>query len=150
MPLQLQILSMEGTLFEGPVESVQAPGIAGEMGILPGHAPLLTELNEGVLRVAEAGGTHAEFVIWGGFLHVLPDQVVVLADAGERDRDVDLARAEAARREAEERLVKAESGDQADLEAIRRSLRRNTLRVKLARRRRSAEDVSRPQREQRG
>lgn len=136
MALNLQILSVQRTLFDGEIEMVNAPGESGEMGILPGHAPLLTALKEGELRARLVGGGEEHFVIWGGFMEVRLDQVVVLADAAEHGDEIDLTRAEEARDAAVQQLAQAAAGS-ADLEAARRDLRRSTIRVRTARRRRS-------------
>jgi F-type H+-transporting ATPase subunit epsilon len=113
---------------------VIAPGIDGEMGILPRHAPLLTALTYGELRV-KRGDDEDSFAISGGFMEVQPDQVTVLADTAERAGEIDLERAEAARRRAEESLevVADEKVDFAKAEA---ALRRSMIRIKVAEARR--------------
>lgn len=135
MPIRCEIVSQDRKVFEGDVDIVVAPGEAGEMGILPHHAPLLTGLKTGVLRVRQ-GGREEVFAISGGFMEVQPDLVTVLADAAERSDEIDIARAEEARRKAEESLKNAPRESQAHLEA-EAALRRSTLRLNVARRRRS-------------
>ncbi|MBC7226352.1 MAG: F0F1 ATP synthase subunit epsilon [Thermoflexales bacterium] len=133
MGFQLDIVTPEKQLFSGEVDSVLLPGAEGELGILPRHAPLLTALTIGEL-VARRGEEELLFAIHGGFAQVLPDRVIVLADMGERAEEVDAARAEQARREAEE-LLKKEPPPEARAEALM-ALRKAQLRLKVARRQR--------------
>jgi F-type H+-transporting ATPase subunit epsilon len=90
MPIHCQIVTQDKLLFEGPADIIVAPGAEGEMGILPNHAPLLTTLDFGVLRVRYEGEEQI-FTIAGGFLEVRPDVVTVLADVGERVDEIDEA-----------------------------------------------------------
>jgi F-type H+-transporting ATPase subunit epsilon len=133
MPLRLDIVTGERLVYSEDVDVVVAPGIEGELGILPRHAPLLTALTVGELRIRK-GGEESSFAISGGFLEVRPDRVIVLADVAERDEEIDEARAEEARRRAQERL--AQGLPPADAAAAIAALRRATLRLKVARRRR--------------
>jgi F-type H+-transporting ATPase subunit epsilon len=103
MPFPLRVVSVEEQLFEGEADFVLASGEEGEVGLLPRHAPLLTTLRAGPLRIDSDGRSELLFV-GGGFLEVLPDRVTVLADVAERAEDVSEERAEQARREARERL----------------------------------------------
>ena len=115
---------------------VIAPGSEGELGILPHHSPLLTVLTYGIL-VVKVGGKQELFTIAGGIMEVLPDEVTVLADVGERVEEIDVARAEAARARAEELLKQAPGvGTEAYLKA-QTSLRRSQLRLDAARKYRS-------------
>jgi F-type H+-transporting ATPase subunit epsilon len=82
MPLHLQIVTPEKKAFEGDVDEVIVPGSEGELGILPHHAPLISLLGQGVLRLKQ-GATEQEFAIFGGFLQVRPDRVVVLAETAD-------------------------------------------------------------------
>ena len=95
MPLKLDIVTVERLVYSQDVDMVIAPGISGEMGILPRHAPLLTALTYGELRVRR-GDDESSFAISGGFMEVQPDRVTVLADTAERADEIDLERAEAA------------------------------------------------------
>jgi F-type H+-transporting ATPase subunit epsilon len=135
MPIRCEIVSQDRKVFEGEVDIVVAPGADGEMGILPHHAPVLTSLKTGVLRVRH-GGQEQVFAISGGFMEVQPDLVTVLADSAEASDESDVARAEAARRRAEESLKNAPRESAAHLEA-EAALRRSNLRLNVARRRRS-------------
>ena len=143
MPMRLEIVSAERVLFEGDVDVVVAPGIDGELGILPGHAALMTVLQPGELRY-RTGDTEEQFVVTGGFIDVHGDRVSVLADAAERADEIDLARAEEAVARARQRI--AEHQGDVDLERALHSLRRAQVRVNVTRRRRGA---GAPQRERR-
>ena len=102
--VQLEIVSAEKELYSGEVAMVVAPGVAGELGLLPSHAPLLTRIKPGVLKVnLPDGGEHFIYVS-GGVLEVQPDKITVLADVAERGEDLDEAQAEQSRRQAEEKL----------------------------------------------
>jgi F-type H+-transporting ATPase subunit epsilon len=130
--LHLEIVTQEKRLFSGDVDMVVAPGGEGELGILPHHAPLLTTLKEGALRVKQGGGEEY-FSIGGGFMEVQPDHVIVLADAAEKADDIDIARAEEARRRAEQLLKDRPAG--VDLESTLASLRRAQIRLTVAQKR---------------
>ena len=120
-------------VFEGNVDIVVLPGSAGEMGILPHHAPLLTTLNYGVIKVRTRG--HEEiFTVAGGVAEVQPDIVTVLADAAENVAEIDISRAETARKRAEEILSKGVPPDTDSYLAIEAALRRSNLRLDAVRR----------------
>jgi F-type H+-transporting ATPase subunit epsilon len=102
--IQVDVVSAEGDIFSGPAEMVFAPGSEGELGITPRHAPLLTLLKAGEVRVKTAEGEHAIFV-GGGALEVQPSKVTVLADTAVRAKDLDEAAALEAKRRAEEALA---------------------------------------------
>jgi len=133
MPLQLDIVTPERLAYSDDVDSVVAPGVEGELGILPHHAPLLTTLGLGELRIRK-GGTEESFAIAGGFLQVRPDRVVVLAETADMASEIDLQRAEEARRQAEQAL---EGGfvEGADLAAARAQLQAALIRIRVAERR---------------
>jgi F-type H+-transporting ATPase subunit epsilon len=127
--LKLDIVTAERVVYTGEVEAVIAPGVEGQLGILPHHAPLMTTLQPGELRVRRGGGEDI-LAISGGFLEVRPDRVIILADAAERAEEIDIARAEAARKRAEERLAKRGVGiDETRAEA---ALRRALIRLEVA------------------
>ena len=130
--LKLTIASPERELYSGEVDIVLAPGVEGQLGILPHHAPLITQLAEGEL-CARVGEEEYYFAIHGGFMHVLPDEVIVLADVAERAEEIDDARAEAARQRALDLLGKAPPEERRLTEV---ALRRSQVRLKVARRRR--------------
>jgi len=137
MPIQCDVVSQDRALFSGPADMVIAPGSEGEMGILPNHAPLLTNLGNGVLRVRYSGREEV-FVISGGVMEVRPTVVTVLADVGENIDEIDTARAEAARARAETLLQKGPPPDTDEYLAIEAALRRSTLRLDAVRRYRRA------------
>jgi F-type H+-transporting ATPase subunit epsilon len=136
VPLKLEIVTQERRVYSADdVEMVVAPGSEGELGILPSHAPLVTSLQEGVMRVKRAEGREEVLAIHGGFMEVLPDHVTVLADAAERAEEIDLARAEEARQRAEE-LMKQRREDKVDYVRAEAMLRRSLVRLKAAQGRR--------------
>ena len=104
MPFPLRVVSVERSLFEGDVDFVLANGADGELGILPRHAPLMTILKPGALKIRHGGNEELLFV-GGGFLEVLPDRVTVLADVAEHADEISVQQAEEARRRAQERLA---------------------------------------------
>jgi F-type H+-transporting ATPase subunit epsilon len=128
MPMRCEIATQDKLLYEGPADVVVAPGIEGEMGILPKHAPLLTVLDIGVLCVRYKGEEHV-FTIAGGVMEVRPDLVTVLADTGEHVDEIDEQRAKEARERAEEILKKDPPPDTDEYLAIEAALRRSKLRL---------------------
>ena len=133
MPLQLEIVTPERQVFSDMVDSVQVPGSEGELGVLPNHAPLVSTLGVGELRFRKDGNEES-FAIVGGFLQVRPDKVVVLAETADLASEIDLEKAQEARREAERAL---ESGfhEAADLASARAQLQQALLRIRVAERR---------------
>jgi len=102
----LRVVSVERSLFEGEVEFMIANGAEGELGVLARHAPLMTILKPGPLRIQEIfGGPEQVLFVGGGFLEVLPDRVTVLADVAEHAEEISVERAEEARRRAQEKLA---------------------------------------------
>ena len=104
MKYPLRVVSVERSLFEGDVDFVVANGADGELGILPRHAPLMTILKPGALKIRHGGNEELLFV-GGGFLEVLPDRVTVLADVAEHADEISVQQAEEARRRAQEKLA---------------------------------------------
>ncbi|HIQ01877.1 MAG TPA: F0F1 ATP synthase subunit epsilon [Anaerolineales bacterium] len=131
--MRLDIVTPEQELFTGEVDIVLAPGEDGQLGILPHHAPLITVLAEGELIVRQ-GEEEFSFAVHGGYMQVLPDRVIVLADVAERAEEIDIQRAEEARRRAEE-LLKREAPPE-ERAAAMKALRRSLIRLRVARRRR--------------
>ncbi len=107
--MELRVITPERVVFSGQVEMVVARAVDGELGILPRHAPLVCVLRPGVLR-AKQQRIELRMAVSGGFMQVRPDRVVILADAAERADEIDIARALAAKRRAEERL-RSQRGD---------------------------------------
>jgi F-type H+-transporting ATPase subunit epsilon len=132
--LTLDIVTVEKTVFsESDIDIVVAPGIEGELGILPMHAPLMTILKPGEL-LFRRGAEEEYLIVTGGFLEVRDDRVVILADAAERADEVDIARAEAARQKAREAMEHREG--EVDLAATEAALARAVARLRFAERRR--------------
>ena len=102
--IHVDIVSAEGEIFSGPVKAIFAPASQGEIGILPHHAPLLSLLKAGEVRVQPLEGEEQSFYVGGGVLEVLPNRVSVLADTALRAKDVDESAALAARQRAEDAL----------------------------------------------
>ncbi len=134
MPIRCEIVSQDRTVFQDDVDIVVLPGAGGEMGILPHHAPVLTTLKYGVVKVRRHGKEEV-FVVAGGVAEVQPEIITILADAAENVQEIDVARAETAKRRAEEILKKGIPADATDKYlAIEAALRRSNLRLDSARR----------------
>jgi F-type H+-transporting ATPase subunit epsilon len=128
------VVTAERIVFDGDVDMVVAPGIEGQLGILPHHAPLMTALTIGELVLQKKGEEDTIMAIGGGFMEVGPHHVTVLADSAERAEEIDEGRAEAARRRAEATMSQARP-DQEEFIKAEAALRRSTLRLKVAKRR---------------
>lgn len=133
MTIRCEIVSQDRTVFAGDVDIVVLPGSAGEMGILPKHAPVLTTLKFGIIKIRK-GGKEEVFTVAGGVAEVQPDIVTVLADAAENVEEIDVARADAARVRAEEALSKGVPADTDTYLAMEAALRKSNLRLDAARR----------------
>ena len=133
MPIQLEIVTPERLVYQDEVESVNVPGVEGELGILPHHAPLVSTLGYGELRIRK-GGAEESFAIVGGFVQVRPDKVVVMAETADLASEIDLERAQEARREAE-RALETGYTEGADLSAARAVLQQALMRIRVAERR---------------
>jgi F-type H+-transporting ATPase subunit epsilon len=144
MPLSVHIVTAEREVFaEEGVEEVIAPGSEGEFTVLPQHAPLLTMIKPGIMRIVK-GGQEVDMAITGGFLEVRDDRVTILADAAERAEEIDEARALEARHRAERSLEEKVSLEHM-IEA-QAALQRALLRIKAVERRRHRREGGRPQR----
>ena len=132
-PMLLEIITAERQVYSDEVDVVLAPGIEGNLGILPHHAPLMTALQPGEVMIRK-DGVENYLVVTGGFMEVLGNKVTILADAAENSDEIDEQRAQAAVESAQERVRSRESDVQ--LEAALHSLRRAQVRVGVARRRR--------------
>jgi F-type H+-transporting ATPase subunit epsilon len=133
MPLFLEIVTPERLAYSDVVDAVTLPGIEGELGVLPHHAPLVSMLGLGELRIRKGGETET-FAIAGGFLQVRPDKVVVMAEMADLAAEIDLEKANEARREAE-RALEGGFHEGADLSAARAALQVALLRQRVAERR---------------
>jgi F-type H+-transporting ATPase subunit epsilon len=129
MPIHLEIVTAERVVLSDEVDQVNVPTKDGRVGILPRHAPLLTILDIGELDIIK-GDVRTPFAVTGGFMEVLPNRVTILADSAERADEIDEARAEEARRRAEEQLAQRRS-DQ-DMALAEAELRRAIIRLKVA------------------
>ncbi|HEY8675058.1 MAG TPA: F0F1 ATP synthase subunit epsilon [Candidatus Dormibacteraeota bacterium] len=124
--LQVELVTAERRVLSQEADFVVAPGIEGDLGVLPRHIPLLTPLRTGEIMVRNEGREEFFFVS-GGFLEVLPDKVVILADVAERAEDIDEARAQEARKSAQEALAQ----DEGDADAAAQ-LERAIFRIRVA------------------
>jgi len=131
--IKCDIVTVERLIYSDEVDMVVAPGVMGTLGILPHHAPLITALEEGELRLKK-GEEEERFAVSGGYMEVRPDRVIIMADVAERADEIDEARAEAARQRAEQ-LLKERPPDM-DRAAIEGALRRSRIRLKVVRKRR--------------
>jgi len=139
MPLTVEIVTIERKLLEeSGVDEVIAPGVEGQLAVLPRHAPFMTMLGPGEL-VLKKGTEELEFAVTGGYFEVLNDKVIVLADAAERAEEIDVARAEEARERARVALERRETVE--DLAAAQAALQRAMIRLRVAemRRRRTSQ-----------
>src|SRR5689334_18378637 len=115
--INLELVTPDRLMIRDSVLAVSVPGSEGYLGILPGHAPLLSELKPGQVSYTQGNVTHYLYVNWG-FVEVLPDRVIVLVEGSERPEEIDVERAKRARQRAEERLRRAGAGE-AEIDAIR-------------------------------
>ena len=134
MTLKVEIVTAEQLVYsEEDVDQLIVPGVAGELGVLTLHAPLLTMIQPGVLRIVK-GDEEVEMAITGGFIEVRDNRITILADAAERSEEIDEVRAEEARRQAQRRLE--ERGAEVPLAQVQAELARALARIKAVTRRR--------------
>ena len=133
--MRLVIITAEKLVYSDEVSSVVAPGSAGQLGILPNHAPLLTSLKPGELKVLKEG-EESNIAVSGGFLEVLQNVVTILADTAERAEDIDFERAEAAMKRAQDKVDSSDSD--MDLEKAIQALKRSQARVYVSKRKRAS------------
>ena len=134
MPIRCEIVSQDRTVFQGDVDIVILPGADGEMGILPHHAPVLTTLKYGVIKIRR-NGKEELFAVAGGVAEVQPTIVTVLADAAENIEDIDIVRAKAARKRADDALANLSPETDRDASLVMEAaLRRSKLRLDVVRR----------------
>jgi F-type H+-transporting ATPase subunit epsilon len=126
---QLEIVTPEKMVVRDVAEEMQIPGKDGYLGILPGHAPLISELAVGEITYRNGATTHHLAVAWG-FAEVLPDKVTILAETAERAEEVDVSRAEQAKQRAEAELPKGQSEE--DFKRIGADLKRAETRIEVA------------------
>jgi F-type H+-transporting ATPase subunit epsilon len=141
MTIRCEIVSQDRTVFQGNVDIVVLPGMEGEMGILPHHAPMLTLLKYGVIKVRH-DGVEDLFAVSGGMAEVQPDIITILADAAENIEEIDVTRAQAAKKRAEDALAKISPDEQPDVYLnMEAALRRSNLRLDVVRRYRKVRDT---------
>ena len=128
--IQLEVVTPERRVLSETVDGVQVPGLNGELGILPGHVPLISQLQTGVLTYTQGGATHRLHVS-GGFVEVNADRVSVLAEVAEHPEEIDAARARLAREHVEKQLTHW-TGTEEDFEQARAKLERSMVRLQLA------------------
>lgn len=143
MPIRVEIVSEDRMVYEGDADIVVVPGVNGEMGILPNHAPLISTLGFGILKVRRQNEEQV-FAISGGLVEVQPKIVTVLASAAENVEEIDISRAEAARQRAEEILKEGPPPDTDTYLALEAALRRSNLRLDAVRRYRKSGSRPRP------
>ena len=128
--IQLDVVTPERRVLSEPVDMVTVPGLGGELGILPGHTPLISQLQTGVLTYVQEGKSYLLHVS-GGFVEVRDDRVSVLADVAELPEEIDAARAKLSRDKLEKQL-NAWTGSEEDLETAKAKLDRSLVRLQLA------------------
>ena len=131
MTIRCEIVSQDRIVFQDDVDMVVLPGAAGDMGILPHHAPVLSVLNFGIITVKKSGNEE-HFTVAGGVAEVQPDQVTILADAAENVEEIDVQRALSARQKAEERLKEIQTVDKDRYMKMVAALKRSNLRIRAA------------------
>ena len=140
MPIKIEVVTAERLVYSDSVDMIVAPGTEGELGILPHHSPLMTLLKPGELLIKK-GDEEIELAVTGGFVEVRPDRVIVLADAAEKAEEIDEARAEAAKKRAQERL--AQTIPEVDKTRAEAALRRALVRLEVAQKRRKHRGIPR-------
>ena len=136
--ISLEVVTPDRSVVSDEAKIVVAPGTYGEFGVLPGHTSFLTTLKTGMLRYTDAGGSERIVFVNGGFAEVLPKKVTILAESAERRRDIDVERAKAAVKRAEERLREAGQREDYDFKRAQVALQRALVRLRIAETRRGA------------
>jgi F-type H+-transporting ATPase subunit epsilon len=137
MPIRCEIVSQDRMVYEGDVDIVVLPGMEGEMGVLPLHAPVLTTLKFGLIKI-RVKNEEQVFTVAGGVAEIQPEIVTILADAAENVQEIDASRAETARKRAEEALANVQPEDADAYLALESALRRSNLRLEAVKRYRSS------------
>ena len=128
--IQLEVVTPERRVLGEPVDMVTVPGLNGELGVLPGHTPLISQLKTGVLSYLQDGRT-TQLLVSGGFVEVRDDHVSVLAEIAERPEEIDVAAARVARERLEKQLG-GWSGSDEEMESVKTELARSEVRLQLA------------------
>lgn len=128
--MNVNVVTPDGKIYDGDVDMVSVRAVSGELGILPGHIPLVAPLTIGAVRIKK--DTNVDLVaVHGGFIEVRPDKVTILAEAAELPTDIDVARAQASKERAERRLNDAKQ-DEIDFNRAQLSLQRAVIRIDVA------------------
>ena len=135
--IMLEVVTPDKAVVSEEAQIVVAPGEYGEFGVLIGHTSFLTTLKIGMLRYKEKGGTERIVFVNGGFAEALPNKVTILAESADRRRDIDIERARAAMKRAEQRLAEARTREDIDFRRAQASLQRALARVRIAETRRA-------------
>lgn len=130
--ITLEVVTPDKSVVSEEAQIVMAPGEYGEFGVLIGHTSFLTTLKTGMVRYKDSGGNERVVFVSGGFSEVLPSKVTILAESAERRRDIDVERAKAAMKRAEERLAQATEREDIDFRRARVALQRAITRMKIA------------------
>lgn len=132
MKIHVDVVSVEGEIFSGSASIVFAPAEMGEIGIMPRHAPLLTRLKPGNLRIRDENDDEEQVFVSGGLLEVQPHLITVMADTAERAQDIDEAEAEKAKERAEQAV--SEAGEEVDMARAQRELTEAAARLEMVKR----------------
>jgi F-type H+-transporting ATPase subunit epsilon len=133
--IMLEVVTPDKSVVTEEAQIVVAPGEYGEFGVLIGHTSFLTTLKVGMLRYKDTSGSERVVFVNGGFAEVLPNKVTVLAESAERRRDIDIERAKAALKRAEQRLAEARTKEDIDFRRAEGALQRAIARIRIAERR---------------
>ena len=141
MTIYCEVVSQDRIVFQGEADIVVLPGAAGQMGVLPHHAPVLTNLDYGIITI-RIDGKEQYFTVAGGIAEVQPDQVTILADSAENVMEIDLERASQAKARAEESLRNTVDFDEDRYMRTQSALKRSNLRIEAVRKYRK--EIPRP------
>jgi F-type H+-transporting ATPase subunit epsilon len=130
--IQLEVVTPEKAVVNEAVQTVVAPGVLGEFGVLVGHTPFLTTIKTGMVRYIDTEGNENYIFVSGGFAEALPDKLTILAESAEKRQDIDMERAKNSLSRAEKRLAEKESDSQIDRIRAKGALDRAMVRVKIA------------------
>jgi F-type H+-transporting ATPase subunit epsilon len=130
--ITLEVVTPDRSVVSEEAQIVVAPGEFGEFGVLIGHTSFLTTLKTGMVRYKDSGGSERAVFVSGGFSEVLPKKVTILAESAERRRDIDVERARAAMKRAEERLAEASKREDIDFRRAQVALQRAVTRIRIA------------------
>ena len=133
--IRLEVVTPEKIVVSEDAQIVACPGSLGEFGVLIGHTPFLTTLKTGIIRYTDADGNEKFMFVSGGFSEALPDKVTILAEAAEKQKDIDIERAKAALERAEKRLSEKNKKEEIDMIRAKAALSRAMARLKIADRR---------------